>query len=465
MRHIARLFPVLALTVLVGVVTASSGGAAPVTRTVLGNGLTVVACPHYASDVAGVFVGFRVGADLDEPPGIRALIHEHNSARVRELLETDARFASLQQAIRNGRAPAWGVEWDYLRMRASCPSRELRSLMELVSEGVFSPQIQPELLDPVRQRLAKEYEGMPRRAAEQTYYLFREAMLGDVAAARPVFGTPESTAAITTEQLSTFAQDYLQAANAVVAVVAPLPSEEIVALVRGALGSLAHGTVAPSPAPPLYEYSRVGAGSNPLTGLATVVVGVPVPAPGGQGFRVGQLLYHVLDGAEGRLVRDRGLLHSLALNLPFRLLAQRTPVKVLPVALSRQPHLAIYAECDPGAVEDTHQALLRHLNSLRDGAIRPEELDRAKQNLINACARVMLGPATLAAHLGQIELLGGGSDSFDQIAAEIQGISKEEIIAATQAHFQNHYIGVQMPETTTESDHGSLQSNSGGSGL
>ncbi len=456
MRHVTRLFPVLVLTALVGVVTASSDGAAPVTRTVLGNGLTVVACPHYASDVAGVFVGFRVGADLDEPPGIRALIHEHNSARVRELLETDARFAPLQQAIRSGRAPAWGVEWDYLRMRASCPSRELRSLMELVSEGIFSPQIQPELLELSRQRLAKEYEDMPRRVAEQTYYLFREAMLGDVAAARPVFGTSESTAAITTEQVRTFAQNYFQAANAVVVVVAPASREEIVAMAEGALGSLAHGIVAPSPERVLHKYSRVRAGSNPLTGLATVVVGVPVSPPPGKGFRIGQLLYHVLSGAQGRLMRDRGLLHSLALNLPFRLLAQRTPVKVLPVALSRQPHLAIYAECDPGAVEETHQALLRHLNSLRDGAIRPEELGRAKQNLINGHARIMLGPTTLAAHLGEIEVLGGGPASFDQIAAEIQGITKGDIIATTQAHFQNHYIGVQMPETTAELHRGNL---------
>ncbi len=444
-----RSVPAGYLLVLAVLLSVAASAAAPVTQTVLDNGLAVVVCPHPASEVAGVFLGFRVEAELDEPGGIRALIHEHNRARVEKLLEGDETFAPLKRAVDEGSPMKWRVEWDYLHMQARCASPQLGQLLKLLRVGVFSAQIEPELLDHGRKRLAQEYDSMPQRAAEQTYYLFREAMLGEVAASRPVFGTPESTAGITPEQASAFAEKYLQASNATIVVVAPLPSDEIVALVRDALGSLAPGQAAPQERLVVEPGDRARVDGNPLTGLATIVVGVPLPASGDEGFVVGQLLYHILAGKQGRLVRDRGLLYSLALNLPFRLLAERTPVSVLPVVMSRQPHLAIYAECDPNAVENAHQALLRHIHSLREGAIRPEELERAKLNLINAEARIMLAPGSLAEHLGQIAVLGGDPASFDQGAATVQKITKEDIIATGEAYFQNHYIGVQMPQRET----------------
>ncbi len=423
---------------------------AEVHSTVLDNGLSVVTCTQPASDVASVFVGFRVGAGIEQPVGIRALLHEHNRARVEQLLAGDNSFAGLASHIRHAGRVQWRVEWDYLQMHAVCTSTHLEEMLTLVRAGLFASDVRSDLLEKGQRRLEEEYQALARRPAEQAYYLFREAMLDEVAVAgaQPVFGKPERVAQITVQQASDFADKYLQAANATVVVVSPLPGEQALRLVEDALGAVKRGISASSVARSCYPDSRVRVGGSPQARLATVVVGVGLPAPGEPGFRVGQLLYHVLGGPEGRLARDRSLFHTLALNLPFRLLAQRTPLTVLPVAMSNCPHLAIYAECAPNAVRNVDEQLLRHINSLGAGAIRDEELQQAKQKLINSRARTMLTAARLAVHLGRMQMLGLPPASFADGTAQIEQLTVADVTALAQTHFQNHYVGVQMPSSS-----------------
>jgi len=233
-----------------------------------------------------------------------------------------------------------------------------------------------------------------------------------------------------------------------VVVVSPLSGEQALRLVEDALGTVKRGMSAAREDRSCYPDSRVRVGGSPQARLATVIVGVGLPAPPEPGFRVGQLLYHILNGPQGRLARDRSLFHALALNLPFRLLVQRSPLSVLPVAMSSSPHLAIYAECAPDAVGNVHEQLLRHINSLAVGAIRPEELQQAKQRLINRRARTMLSAARLAVHLGRMQMLGLPPASFGEGTAQIEQLTVADITALAQTHFQNHYVGVQMPSST-----------------
>ncbi len=437
----------LFLGVALCIVLSAACHGAEVHSTVLDNGLSVVTCTHSASDVASVFVGFQVGAGIEQPVGIRALLHEHNRARVEQLLADDDSFAGLASHIRGAGRVQWRVEWDYLQMHAVCTSAHLEELLTLVRAGLFASDVQPDLLEQGRQRLKQEYDNLLNRPAEQAYYLFREAMLNEAAGAQPVFGKPERLAEITPQQASDFADKYLRAANATVVVVSPLSSEQALRLVENALGTVKRGISASSEDRIRYPDSRVRVGGSPQARLATVVVGVGLPAPGQPGFRVGQLLYYILGGPQGRLARDRGLFRALALNLPFRLLAQRTPLTVLPVAMSNSPHLALYAECAPDAVHNVDEQLLRHINSLGAGAIRPEELQQAKQKLINTRARTMLSAARLAVHLGRMQMLGLPPASFADGTAQIEQLTVEDITALAQTHFQNHYVGVQMPSS------------------
>ncbi len=418
---------------------------AEVRSTVLDNGLSVVTCTHQATDVASVFVGFRVGAGVAPPVGIRALLHEHNRARVEQLLTDDESFAKLASQIRDASSVQWLVEWDYLAMYATCTSADLDDMLRLIRAGLFASDIQPDLLEQSRQRLEREYNSLLERPAEQAYYLFREAMLDDRAGARPVFGKPEQVAQITLRQASDFAHKYLRAANTTVVVVSPLSSEQALSLVEDALGTVECGISPSREVQSCHPESRIRVGGNPQTRLATVVVGVALPPPQQRGFLVGQLLYHILGGPQGRLARDRSLFHTLALNLPFRLLAEHTPLRVLPVTMSDYPHLAVYAECAPDAVANVHEQLLRHINSLGAGAIRPEELQQAKRRLINSRARTMLSADRLAVHLGRMQMFGVAPASFADDTARIEQLTVADITALAQTHFQNHYVGVQMP--------------------
>jgi len=113
--------------------------------------------------------------------------------------------------------------------------------------------------------------------------------------------------------------------------------------------------------------------------------------------------------------------------------------------MSNRPHLAIYAECAPNVVGNVHEQLLRHINSLGAGAIRPEELQQGKQKLINSRARIMLTAAGLAVHLGQMQMLGLPPASFADETTQIEQLTIADVTALAQSNFQNHYVGVDMP--------------------
>jgi len=93
MRPARRMCYLAVATVVLSAVLVSVCYGAEVHSTVLDNGLAVVTCTHSASDVASVFVGFRVGAGIAQPVGIRALLHEHKRARVEQLLADNSRSA------------------------------------------------------------------------------------------------------------------------------------------------------------------------------------------------------------------------------------------------------------------------------------------------------------------------------------------------------------------------------------
>lgn len=431
------------------------GQAAQVERAVLDNGLVVVVGQNTAANVAGVFVGFRVGAATetgDRYPA-RALLQEHNRAYAQKLLNTDPHFRPLAAEPQTGGEISFNTEWDYVQVQATCTPQNLEQLLQLLARVFRTDPLSPELVDSARQRLIQHYSISQASVPEQAYYLFRQAMLGEVPTARPVSGNPEAIAAVSLDELTAFRQRYFVAANVVIVIISPESAQKIGQLIRQSFGSYPKGL------PPIpsasgqgpQRRSNVQVGSSAESQLATVVLGVALPPPGSQGFLVGKVVHQMLAGAQGRLRRDRALLHSLALNLPFQLLARRFPLRSIPVTLESDPYLAIYAEADPKAIESTRRALLRHLESFRQGSMRPEELARAKQRVINDMALTLQRPSTLATHLGQYEMLGLDCTVALHQPAQVAVLTTADVIQTAETYFGQHYIGVLLPDQRPDS--------------
>ena len=439
--------------IILGLLAALSccpGGAVGFERAVLDNGLVTVVGQNTAANVAAVFVGFRVSA-ATETQGYypaRALLQEHDRSRLAELLESDPGFSPLAVDLQAGGRLRFNTEWDYVQLAATCTPQNLDLLLQLVARVIFADSLSPELAEAARQRLTQHSTISQAQPPEQAYYLFRQAMLGETPAARPVFGDPESIEALTLDELTAFRQRYFVAGNAAIVIVSPQSAQEIGQLVQRSFGSYRQGRPSlPTTADPRsLRQSDVQVGSDSLSGLATVVLGVALHPPGTKGFRVGQVLHQILAGPQGRLRRDRALLRSLALNLPFQLLVKRFPLRALPVTLEANPYLAIYAEADPTALESTRRALLRHFDSFQEGSIRPDELVRAKQRVINDMALTMQRPTALATRLGQYEMLGLDCTGVQHDAAQVAALTIQDIVDTVNDYSQHYYIGVLLPD-------------------
>ncbi len=440
------------IAVLVGLIMAGASAAGEGTqfeRAVLDNDLAVIVGQNVATNVAGVFVGFRIGADTEKEGQYpaRALLQEHNRAYAQQLLDSDPHFSPLAAELDNGGVMNFNTEWGYVQMRAACTSANLGMLLELVDRVLVTDPLSPELIDLARLRLTQHCLTSQENVAEQAYYLFRRAMLGNDVAARPVFGNPQSIGALGAEELTAFRQRYFTACNAAVVIISPQPPDEVGRVVQQTLGSWRRGL----PPAPLTTQSAalreadVRVASSPDARLATIVVGVSLPPPGTPGFGVGQILQEMLAGPRGRLRRDRTLLYSLALNLPFRLLARQFPLRSIPMTLESNAHLAVYAMAAPTAMESYRQAILRHFASFREGAISSEELARAKKRVLNGMALAMQRPLDSATTLGQYEMLGLGVSDIQQAAAQVKALTVEQITETANIWFHEHYIGVVLP--------------------
>jgi len=132
--------------------------------------------------------------------------------------------------------------------------------------------------------------------------------------------------------------------------------------------------------------------------------------------------------------------------LPFQLLVKQFPLRALPVILESNPYLAIYAEADPPALESTRRALLRHFDSFQEGSIRPDELARAKQRVINDLALTMQRPTALATRLGQYEMLGLDCTGVQHDAAQVAALTIQDIVDTVNDYSQHYYIGVLLPD-------------------
>lgn len=439
-----------AVAILGLVITGGSAHATDFERAALDNGLVLFVGQNAATDLVSLFVGFRISADAETQyhSAARALLQEHHRAHAAELLETDPAFGPLRADFESGPGIRFETEWDYVQVQACCTLPNLEILLKLLATIFLDDPLSSQLVQSAGERLVAYHTKARTRAPEQTYYLFRRAMLGDRPTGRPVFADPESIEGLTVEELTTFRQRYFTAGNAVIVVISPQSTEHIGQLVRQHFGPYPKG-VAPLPSPsgaPTLRDSQVQVAGNPSSRLAYIVLGAALPPPGTQGFLVGQILHQVLAGKQGRLQRDHGLLRSLALNLPFRLLATHFPLRPIPVALEATPHLAIYAECDPTAIEATRQGLLRHLNSFRDGSIHPDELTRAKRRVINNLALSMQRPLNIATRLGQYEMLGLAYTDAQPTAAQVDAITIEDVTDTAKTHFAQHYIGVLLPD-------------------
>lgn len=440
MRNVIR-----AGLITLAALTLAAAHGAPVARTQLPNGLTVIAAPGDASRIAGIAV--VIGSSMaDEPAGLRGaramlqqLIVLSSHQQINEQLTPISSFI-------DARSSGLGVntDWEFVEAALAVHVEELDAGLQLLAGQVFGAQITQEQFDEARELVKRGYDISHESPVQDTFDLFRRAFYGAGPMGRSLQGDPDSIDAMTLEGLQAFRDAQYVAADAVVCVVAPMSADEITAAVTAAFGALPTLPAPPAaevPAPP--PDSRVEAGDAAGLVQASMVVGVPLPPVDDPKYIAGEMVGQLLDGRGGRLRRDLSLLQALGLAIPTRLLEQHYPIGVLPMSMSRQPFLAVHALCSPNTIEQVRRGLLRHLLALRTGGVTDAELERARRRVINGHLLANQRPVERALYLAGRGLFGLGD--VDQAVAAAQAVTADDLIAVVDDYFGRHAVGVQMP--------------------
>ncbi len=444
------LVPLLVLPVVcVTALCAATDSEEPISRRTLPNGLHLTAVHDPLTDIAAFHLALDLSpADIpQDEAGIREIVQQLVLDELRLALSDDGKLSSIRDAIEAGGSISVSADTEYVEAQASLPSEMLPTALETVADMLFGPQqFTDQQLAAAKAKVVNAYERSLHAAADQTYRLFRRALLGKSPLTQDLSVILTGVAAIRPSDIAACRESFYVPARAYLTVVSPLSDQEMVALVERVFGQYQGGTEAAivRDVRPLAE-SAVRVGSGKDLAQASLIIGVPLPPYGTRGFVAGQVAYMLLAGKGGRVSSDPMLRQGFGLILPRAMLEQRPPFEVIPPSPMSVPFIGVHIVANPDYIEDARIQVLGHVGAIRRGEFTDQELQSAKDQLINQYA--LAGKTYLArAQLVNLNALFGGDPQLaSDFPAAVASITADDVVKVAAEQFAHHAIGVQMP--------------------
>ena len=453
LRSLLLRAPLSALALLL--IAASLAAAAPRhARVVLPNGLTVIAVEDSGSAVAAFHLAVRVNPAKipDKKSGIAALSQQAYQYALQDALKAPAN-AVFGEEIRGTRSVmGFNTEIDYCEARGQFSDPSLQPALKLLAGLVFIDQpVTEDLISRSRDALTNVANDSSSNVVESTYYRFLRAFYGASSPyARPVAGTQGTLANLTASDVQGFRTTFIGPNNGILTLVAPRSPQDLIRLATDIFGncrkSLSDTRLSP---PALPEESKISVAALEDWRGASVMIGVPLATFGTPDFLKAQLIFSLLEGKYGRLQRDQNLRGMMGLN---RLMDReyQPSVTVLPPSAAPRPYLVLHTLTMPRLIEQARVAMLQHLIAFSEDAPSPEELQAAKNRLLNAYALLELSRLNLARSVSCYELYGQDYQRAWNIQDELGALTGESLVAFAKQYFSHHAVGLIMPGDDTE---------------
>lgn len=419
-------------------------------RVVLPNGMSVIAVEDKSSAVAAfhLAIRFNPAAIPAGKTGLAALTQQVLSNEARELLKHEP-YMTLGQDIQATRSSfSLNTEMDYCEMRGQLVTAELASALQLAAKLAFAADTySTEQVARAREILSNDAADSASDVVESTYYRFLRAAYGNTSPyARPVQGTEETLAALKPGDVNAFRATFLGANNASLCLVGPSSPQALLALAKAAFGECRQATTRVRNAmPSLLGVSRISVAALPRWRGASVMIGVPTPQYGTDGYLQAQLIYSLLEGKQGRLQKDRELVSNFGLNQLLNRDKEPVPVNLLPPMAAPRPFLILHMLTAPQMMEQVRRSLLGHLLAFTEKPPTEAELTVAKTRLINAHALLDLSRVNLAKSLNCHEIYGRDYRDEWSAPARISAVTGADLQRLAKQYFITHAIGVILP--------------------
>ena len=300
------------------------------------------------------------------------------------------------------------------------PAQHWRTGMDVVKEMAFQATLDPAELEAEKQVIISELQGGEDNPTRKLYEDMQTASLANTPYGRPIIGFENTITNLTTTDLRDYVARWYQPQNMCLLVVGDVEPAEVLTHAEKLFGSMQNSSDLAAPTMPDLANAPGGEMVSVRRGpWNKVYLGLAFPAPALADMRSIQLdvLCYLLGGdATSRLYRkykyDLQLVDSISVDN---------------MSLARGGMLSIDATLDADKVENFLTQLLQDLSTLKAGSFTGEELQRAKNNILDGMDRAGETINGLVGWKSVVQFSLGGPQGEDNARLVLNGVDVAQL--------------------------------------
>ncbi len=403
-------------------------------KTVLDNGIRVVTAPMTGVRSASLILYFDVGSRYEQPP-IAGVSHylEHMLFKGTGK-RPDAKMISVEIEGVGGILNA-GTSKETTNYWSKVPSIHFERAYDVLADMVLDSQIDETELNKERSVIIEEIRGSEDSPEEYVHDIIDKVVWGDHSVGRDIAGSEETVGNITRDQMVDFWKRNYRPDRMVVASGGDVAHETVVALTEKLLGDFsATGERDQIEIASVSQSAPQSQVLNRETEQAHLCVAVPaLPYTSDRRYVQGTIEAILSAGMSSRLfleIREkRGLVYSVyGYMRPYEDVGQ----------------FVIYAGTDLKRVEETIEAIIGEMKKLRDDGVPADELRRSKDLRQGRLLMGIEDSRSAASWVGSQELVYGTIKSPEEVMAEIEAVTAEQVLELSQELFQEDLLNLSL---------------------
>lgn len=422
----------------------------PIHRTILPNGIVVLATENPTADIVAARLFIRSGSRWEQPhqAGLTHLL----SAVLTKGTTRLSSLAIAEQVESVGASLSTDSTTDYFLVSLKSIASDFEEVLQLAAELLRSPSFPEQELELERRLTLQAIRSQQEQPFTVAFDQLRQQMYGNHPYARSGLGTETTVATLTQNDLFDFHRTHFRPDNLIISLAGRIQPEAAIALVEAVFGDW----LPPAPPLPLLQLPEII--SQPScqaiqqdTQQAIMMLGYLVPSVVSSSSPAPPLPTHP-DYAPLKLMNT-----YLGNGLSSRLFVELREKRGLAYEVSAfyttrldQAQFVAYMGTAPENTAIALEGLRSELDRLRLTPLAAEELQAAKNKILGQYALGKQTNAQIAQTYGWYEALGLGVNFDSDFQAQIAATTADQIQTVAAAYFSQPYISLVGPASAVE---------------
>ncbi|GAB4203884.1 MAG: pitrilysin family protein [Coleofasciculaceae cyanobacterium] len=403
-------------------------------RTVLDNGIVVLAIENSAADIIATRIFIRAGSQWE--PRDKAGLSHLLSTTITKGTEQLSAIDIAERIESMGANLSADAATDYFLLSLKTVSTDWPEILKLAGQILRSPSFPENEVELERYLTTQDIRSQKEQPFSIAFEQLRQAMYQDHPYALSVLGTEATVSQLNRADLELFHQTYFRPDNMVISVAGRVTPEEAVAQVERVLGDWQPPeTPLPAPQLPLITSQPCQVITPQETQQSIVMLGYLASPLQNPDYTTLKLLNTYLgNGLSSRLFVElrekRGLAYDVSAFYPTRQSASS---------------FVVYMGTAPDNTEIAIAGLRKEVERLCSTVLGDDELQAAKNKLLGQYALGKQTNAQLAQVYGWYEALGLGIEFDTQFQQEVNDVTPELAQAVASRYFSQPYVSLVGP--------------------